>query len=76
MSSNKNINVTYDFPPLDSLNPTKDWKRFTRDLIAFYADPANGYRAPQPNGNAQTDLRSLPKFHNGTRAPFLDKPGK
>lgn len=24
----------YDFLPLDTLNPTKDWKRFTRDLLA------------------------------------------
>ena len=29
----KNINVTYDFPPLDTLNPVKDWKRFTRDHV-------------------------------------------
>ena len=37
MASNKNINITYDFTPLDTLNPTKDWKRFTRDLLSHAA---------------------------------------
>ena len=35
MSLYKSINVVYEFTPLDMENPTKDWRRFLRDLIGY-----------------------------------------
>ena len=33
--SKVSINVVYAFTPLDMENPTKDWRRFLRDLTGF-----------------------------------------
>ena len=41
--------------------------RRLRARLAELADPARGYRHPQPN---LPSLRSLPALHNGTWAPF------
>ena len=29
----KSLDIKYDYPPLDTTNPTKDWRRFKRDLL-------------------------------------------
>ena len=39
--------------------------------VSFWSDPKNGYLDTQPNaGVVRDDVLSLPKFHNGTWAPW------